>query len=298
MSIIIISSDSRNVEEEMAKRVADAKGFDIVDCRVLEDVAKDCNVDPGILEKALENTPSILKKMPQARWRYYLSCIEAEVLERLRRDNVVCWGVAAHLYVIGVSHAMKVRLISGSARRAASIAELQGTSMNIARRWVDDEEKRRKKWSLSAYGIDETSPSIYDLVINLDQIDPDEAVGTIIEAVGYRKFRPVTYSVKCLSDLAIAARVRAELLRSMKDIRVQARDGTVIVFVKGSGREKVKKSRAIKEIAGKIDGVSFVEVHVKRNITDAEGMESPDRSRYPGWPVIGKTSHDVDKAAN
>jgi hypothetical protein len=55
----------------------------------------------------------------------------------------------------------------------------------------------------------------------------------------------------------------------MTDISVQARDGSVIVSTKAGSRQKRKKIETIKELAGKIDGVRYVEVHVKKNILGA-----------------------------
>lgn len=76
----------------------------------------------------------------------------------------------------------------------------------------------------------------------------------------------MTYSLKCLADLALAAKVNAALLKSMSDVKAQARDGSVIVLTKALRPQKRKKIAAIKELAGNVEGVSYVEVHVKKNI--------------------------------
>jgi hypothetical protein len=60
--------------------------------------------------------------------------------------------------------------------------------------------------------LDETDPPLYDVVIRLSNIDPDEVVKTIGETVGYRKFKPMRYSIKCLKDRELAASVRAVVL--------------------------------------------------------------------------------------
>lgn len=268
MPIIIISSDSREIEKEIAEKVAVAMDYNRLGTQVLSDVAANYQIDPGKLTEALETTPSVFKNMPSKHWRHYLSCIEAEVFDRLLKDNIVCWGLSAHLFVTGISHVMKVRLLSGSGRSIGKIAEQKGITVARAEKLIADELRQRKKWSLTAYNLDETDPSQYDLVINLDQIDPTEAAITITNAVEYRKFQPMTYSIKCLSNLALAARVNARLLESMVNIKVQARDSSVVVLTKASNRQKRKKIAAIKELAGDIEGVSYVEVHVKKNILE------------------------------
>lgn len=252
MSIIIISSDTAEIEQSIAQKVATAMDYQLLDRRILEDTAKKYQIDPGKLAEALETTPSLFKSLSSGQWRYLLACVEADVLDRLLADKIVCCGLSAHLYVMGVSHALKVRILSGEDPQAEKKRENQ--------------LQQRKKWSVAAYNEDETELSRYDLVINLDQIDPAEAVKTITGAAQYRKFQVMTYSMKCLSDLALAARVNVALLKTMTDISVQARDGSVIVATKAGNRQKRKKIETIKELAGNVEGVRYVEVHVKKNL--------------------------------
>lgn len=266
MPLIILSSNSRDEEKEIANNLLQIKGYRAVGPEILPDIEAKYHIHTGKLGETLEQPPSLLKKMVSKNWQYHLACIEAEVIDRLMKDTVVCWGLAAHLYVVGVSHALKVRMIHTNQQRLDNITEQQGLSLAKAKKQLDMENIRRRKWSLAAYNLDETDPSQYDLVINLDQIDLNEAVLTINGAASYRKFQPVTYSMKCLSDLALAAKVRTTLLRSMQDINVQARDGTVLVFTRAFTPKRIEKIRVIKDLAGKIDGVRCVEVHATKNL--------------------------------
>ncbi len=268
MSIIIISSDAMEIEETIAEKVAEAMGYSRLGHQILADVAAKYQIDPVKLNEAMETTPSLFKNLSARQWRHYLACVEAEVYDYLLADNIVCWGLAAHLYVTGISHVMKVRVLSGNSRGTMEIAEQKGISLQVVEKLRAGELQQRKKWSLAAYNYDETDLSRYDLVINLDQIDPEEAVKTITGAIEYRKFQVMTYSMKCLSNLALSARVNVTLLKSMADINVQARDGSVVVSTKASARQKRKKIATIKELAGNVDGVSYVEVHVKKNILE------------------------------
>jgi cytidylate kinase len=266
MSIIIISSNSEEAKKEIAEAIVETNKYNLLNDQILKEIEITHNINTGKLSEALEKTPSLFKKVLSQKWQYYLACIEAEVLNRLQNDNIVCYGLAAHLYVQGVSHALKIRIIHNNNQRIEKIAEQQGIPMQRARKWLEAESRKRKKWSIAAYNLDETDSSQYDLVINLNQIDLGEAIKTITGAVGYRKFQPITYSIKCLSDLALAAKVRTVLLKSMNDIRIQARDSTVIVFTKALKQRKQEKIMTIKNLAGNIEGVGCVEVHVTKNL--------------------------------
>ncbi len=262
MPIIIISSESVEEAQEIAQAAADALGYQCLGPEVLTDIAAKCGVPAEKLTEALGKSQSKFRRMRTKRRSQLLAYIEAEILDRLRADKIVCWGVAAHLYVQGVSHAMKVRLLANSEQQAEKIAQQQGISVQRAAKAVQAAIRKQEQWALSAYGLNEAESSMHDLVINLGQIDPDEAVRTITGAVAYRKFKPMTYSIKSLAENALAAKVKTKLLETLNDIRVQARDGKVVVTSKALKRERQKKAAAIKALAGQVEGVEFVEVHL------------------------------------
>jgi len=269
MSIIIISSDDRETEKMIAGNVAGEKEYTLLDRGALADIGAQYQIDPDKLHDALENTPSLFRKLPARQWRQSLACIEAGVLERMLADNMVCCGLAAHLYVVGISHAMKIRILAGRRQKLENTAAKREVSPEKAAKLVAAELDKRKKWSLAAFCLDETDLSRYDMVISLDQIDPVEAVRTITGASEYRKFQVMTYSMKCLTDLAMAAKVNVALLKSMSDVKVQARDGSVVVTTRALYRQKRKKVETIKDLAGGVEGVSYVEVHVKNNVKES-----------------------------
>jgi len=265
MSIVLISSDSYEEGCEIVRKTAETLDYVYLGREILSLVATRYDIPEGKLLKALEEPPSIFG-MPAKVRRRYLSYIEEATLTRLLEDNVVCYGLAGHLYVLGVSHVLKVRLIFAREEKINMISSRAGISREKARKLISLEEKRQKRWSLDAFRLDETDPSLYDLVIRLSNIDPDEAVKTITETVGYRKFKPMTYSIKCLKDRELAARVRAVVLSRFPDVRVQADGDMVVVETKALKREEARRVQAIKELAGGISGVGHVEVHVISDI--------------------------------
>jgi len=262
MSIILISSEIMAYEKQIAQAVADALGYALLGPEILGEIAAHYDFTADGLAAALHGSPSSLRRDATRRWLRQLACIEAEVLERLKADEIVCWGLAAHLYVRGVSHALKVRLLVDEEQQAKQMAEEQRIATKKALKGLIKAKRGRAQWSEAAFGRSEADPALYDLVINLGQIDPDEAGRTIVSAVGYRKFQPMTYSMKRLAEGALAARVRAKLLATMADFRVEATDGKVKVISKAMKRERQKKAAAIKAVAGEVEGVEFVEVHL------------------------------------
>lgn len=257
MSVLIFASENQELENTIAQQAAARLGYTTLNREFLADIAKSHSLEPSRLEDAMAITPSILKRMPSKLWHYYLSIIEMEVLNRLLDDNIVCWGLGAHLYVLVVSHVLKVRLIGGDGAQGESTA---------------GKDRQRDKWSLAAYNRQESDPGLYDLVINLDQIQPEEAVETASSTVEYPRFKAMTYSRKNLQDRALAARVKNVLLASLTDIHVHAQNGTVVVTTTSLKREKAKKVAAIKELVSHVEGISYLEVHWNKDLVNEAAL--------------------------
>lgn len=262
MPIIIISSDAETSEQQIAEQTAKTLGYQTLGPDLLPAVAEKYGAPADKLAEVLGRIPPPWWRRQTKRGRQYLSWIEAEVLDRLMADGIVCWGLAAHLYVLGVSHVLKARLLTDNVRQAEQLSEQYGIQLRKAQKRLENAQRRRTEWSVTTFNQDELDPSLYDLVINLGQIEPDEAVSNICGAAGYRRFQPMTYSINALADIALAAKVKVKLLESLSDIRVQTRDGQVVVTSKAMKHERNKKATAIKALAAEVPGVNFVEVHL------------------------------------
>jgi cytidylate kinase len=265
MSMIFISSDDPEDGREIAESVARGLGYACLGRDILPAVAGRYRIPEADLMRALDQNPSFLGLSSKRRDRY-LAYVQEAVLDQLEKDNIVCHGLAAHLYVRGVSHALKVRLLSDVERCTRTLASREGIPESKAKRKLDGQMKARRQWSLSAFRLDETDASYYDMVISLGQTAPERAVREIAETVAYRRFRPMSYSLQCVHDLALACRVRAALLERFPDVKVTARTGTLVIETTALKREKAARARHIKELAGTVPGVEYVEVHVHNDI--------------------------------
>ena len=265
MSIILISSDYYETGRAIAQQVAETTGYALLDREILDEVASASQIPEPKIRKSLEPSSSAVGFPSKVRNRA-LVFIQAAVMARLLDDKVVCHGLAAHLYVLGVSHALKIRILCKGDERVSLLAAEKKVGIEKARKILNKQEAADKRWSLDVFGRDETNPSQYDMVISLSQIEPDEAVNAIVETASYRKFQSMTYSIKCLKDKALSLRVRLALMEKYNDVDVTADGATVVVRTKALRREKRKKTANIRSLAGRIPGVSYVEVHAVKDI--------------------------------
>jgi len=263
MPVIIVSANDLDQGREIAHRVAGVLGYRFVGRDLLEQVAAKYKVSQEDLAKALDEPPGLLTR--KARRQRLLAYLEAACLRELLDDDVVVHDLAAHLYVRGVSHALKVRIINEPGQRAQELARRDNIPPERAAKLVQRQNEEQKRWSQDAYDLDQTDPALYDLVISLGTLEQDKAVEIICDTVGYRKFQPMTYSRKLIQDKALAAQVRLELMERFPDIRVEANNGTVVAYIQSLKKDQRKKQELVRQMAGAIEGVRHVEVHVIRD---------------------------------
>jgi cytidylate kinase len=262
MTAIVISSDDKEAGQEIAERTAEALGYTFVGLPLLKQVGSQYNVAEDKLLRALNG--SLAARLTGKSRDLLVAYVQAATLEQILADNVVCAGLAAHLYIKDVSHVLMVRVLADADALAKRIARRKKLPARKAEKILEKERARRARWSIETFGVDETAASVYDMVISLSQIEADKAVEVIRDMAGYRKFQPMTYSRKCLQDLVLAAKVRAALLPSFPSARVTADGETAIVHVKCSKRQKQKTAETIKQVAREIPGVGLVEVHAAK----------------------------------
>lgn len=260
MTSVIISADSEKVGDAIGQQVAARLGYHHIGRELLKELAESYGTTEEKLARVLEGKTSRWTKKSEER---LLAGIQAATSERLVADSIVCTGLGAHLYIRGVAHILIVRVLSLSAPRLAAET---GVSLKKAFKKLDAEEARRARWSRESFGLDESRASNYDMVVRLTQIEPQQAVQLICDMAQYPRFRPMSYSMKTIKDLALASRVRADLLSEHPEIRVSANGDTVIVHVRCSPRQKPRTVEAIKSSAGKLPGVKVVEVHAMKKL--------------------------------
>jgi len=272
MAVIIISSNSLPKAAQIAAETAKALNYRCLGRELLREVGEKYGVSEERLHKTLDELPSLLGVNAKAH-ALYLAYIEEAVLAKLSQDRVVCHGLAAHLYVRGVSHAFKVRVLADPSELIRSIMREKDVSPEKAAKDAKHEEALRSRWSLDDYRVDEAAPSLYDLIIDLSRMVPEEArmapgeaVRIIMETSSHPKFKPMTYSVKAVNDMELASRVRVALLEHFPDVIVQADGAAVVVETTAVPREKGKKVEAIEKLVRSVPGVGHVEVHVANDI--------------------------------
>jgi len=263
VKIITISTDRYTKGGEIAERVARKMGYECVSREVILSAAQAYGVPEMKLLKAVKDAPTILDMFSRERQRY-MAYIKAVVADYMLKHDIVYHGLVGHPIIRGVSHVLKVRVIANLEDRIRIEMDRENITEEKARKAIAALDDQQKKWGKAVYGIDVTNPIFYDLIINVGHIwsdDTEDAVETIVDTAGHKKFHPNTYSLSCLKNIALSCRVKAALIDKDIHVEVKSDKGNVFVYTRKLKRKNQKQGLAFKEEIMKIEAVENVEIY-------------------------------------
>lgn len=257
MAIITISRGSFSRGKEVAEKVAKKLGYDCISRDILLDASEHFNTPEIKLVRAIHDAPSILDRFARGKDKY-ITFFQASLLKYLKEDNIVYHGLAGQFFVRGVSHVLKVRIISDIEDRVRCEMEREKISADEAMRLIKKDDEQRRKWSHHLYGIDTTDSSLYDLVIHVRKITVDDAADIICHTVSSDHFKTSPESRKIIHDLVMAAEVKAAVFELNPNIEVSANDGIVRIIAKVHDAHRMTLEDELKQSAKTVRGVREV----------------------------------------
>lgn len=261
MSIITISRGSYSRGKEIAEQVAKKLNYTCIGREALLEASEIFNIPEIKLSRAIHDAPSILERFTYGKEKY-ISYIQAALLNKVKKDNIVYHGLAGHFFLKGISHVLKVRIISDFEDRVANEMMQKNISKEEAYRLVKKDDEERVKWSYSLYGIDTRDSSLYDLVIHIKTITIEDAVDIICDTVRFKHFQTTPKSQRGLNDLALAATVKAALVNLVPNASVLCTDGKVGVSFKSHKEREEPLVHEIKKITKSIEGVQEISIEI------------------------------------
>lgn len=226
MAIITISRGSYSKGKEVAEEVARRLDYKCVAREIFIEASKEFNIPEIKLVRAIHDAPSILDQFTYGKEKF-IAYFQSALLKCLQRDNVVYHGLAGHFFLRGISHVLKVRIITDMDDRVKVEMARQNMTKEDALQLLKTDDAERRKWSLNLYGIDTADPILYDLVIHIRKITVADAVDVICHTAAMDRFKTTFESQKALEDLVLASEVKTTLLEIKPDIQVFVRDGVV-----------------------------------------------------------------------
>ena len=235
MPIVTISRGSFSGGKAIAEKLAKVLGFRCIDRDIIVERAAAAGVSQYDLVGAIEKPPSLLDRFRHKKY-IYLALFQAALTEEVRTGRVVYHGHAGHLLLKGARPVLRVRIIAPLEMRIEMCRERLRLSSEEAVRYIQKMDQDRQKWTQFLYGVDWGKPELYDIVLNLEHMEIDEACDMLAGVV--KRQRCFDFGPHCqqeMDDLALACRLKASLATdpATSDLEVEVTSAKGVVQVRG-----------------------------------------------------------------
>ncbi|MEJ2219485.1 MAG: cytidylate kinase-like family protein [Desulfobacterales bacterium] len=227
MGVITISRGSYSKGKQIAEKLSQKLGYECISRDILLETSAHFNIPELKLVRAIHDAPSIFERFKDGKERY-ITFIREAFLEHIRNDNIVYHGLAGHFYILK----------------------------------KDDEERR--EWSRYLYGLDTNDPSLYDIVLHIDNLNVVDAVGILTNMARLPCFQTTPESQKITDDYYLTAKAQETLLDRFPSAEVKCKNGVVYVTIETAlSLEKEFTDKIINTLKSNgIDGIKQVRVNV------------------------------------
>lgn len=247
MAIITISQGTFSGGRMLAKAVSRRLGYRCIDRDQLIDKAAQWGISQEDLRTAIEKPPTFFGQSQHTKY-LYLAFIQAALTEEVRSGNVVYDGLAGHLLLGKGPHVLRTRIIAPMDFRVSMVQYRRDCSRKEAIEYIERMDEDRRKWTRFLYGADWTDASLYDLVLNLEQMTLIEACDVICELAKSSCFQTTAETQRDLDNLALASCVKANLAMNPDtcdlQLEITAQGGSISIKGEIDAPAQAKKIRS------------------------------------------------------
>jgi cytidylate kinase len=263
MAIITVSRGTFSGGKAIAECLGKKLGYPVLSREeTLAEAAKTYKISEEEVSTALEDPPLFQEQAPGKRFSY-LRCLTAILLERAQNGNLVFHGHAGHFLLGTISHVLRVRIIADMEFRIRAAMQEMKKNREEAIAYIEHVDRKRQKWTQFLYGVDWKDASLYDMVLNLQNISIEGACLSIAQTALLDDFRITPASLQAQKDLLLSSRVWIALAKDERTrtafVNIDAEKGKIAI--RGNvGSEKV--IHAIPLVARSVEGVKEVVTEV------------------------------------
>lgn len=260
MAVITISRGSFSGGKIMAECLADHLSYRCVDRDVIVERAAAYGASQDELRDAMEKPPSFWDRFKHKKYMY-LTLIQAALTEEALSGKIVYHGHAGHLLLRGVSHVLRARIIAPMGFRLAMTQDRLRMGRHEALAYIAKMDQDRAKWTHYLYGVNWGEPDLYDVVLNLECMDVQEACQVIADMTKLTCFEETPESNAALQNLALVSKVKANLVLHPEtvDLELDITAAGDRVSIKGKTRTR-NQIRAVREVAQSVPGVKELDL--------------------------------------
>lgn len=281
MQLICISRGSYTAGKELAERLAEKLGYRCMSREELLDEAASRGIAVGKLEMAMIKTQPLTERMAIER-DHYQALATSILCETALKENLIYHGRTGHLLLPGMSHILRVRVVSDMEYRIKAVMQRLNLPREKARNYIEKVEDDRRRWVRYFYNVDWDVSSLYDVTVNLQYMNIDNASTALCAMAQLPDFQETPASRKAMEDLLLASRTRLAIAEDERtweaQVKVSAQNGVVSVT---HLPHQAKIGQRIPEVLGDVDGIrELVCTMARTNILWIQERFSPGSTSF------------------
>ncbi len=266
MAIITISRGTSTGGKELAEAVAEKLGYKLVAEEVLVNAAKEYGMAVDQVQHAIKDKPGFFESTGSIRV-HAMTFVAAALSGEIKNEKIVYHGHAGHLFLRGVPHVLRIRVIASMEHRIQKAMEQHEFDWQQAADFIKKADDARVKWSQFLFHVDTRDPSLYDLIIAVDRINIADACDIVCTAAALKRFQKTPESQERLDNFILSTEIKAAVAKEIHicddHIEINARNG--VVELSGSVHS-LEEADKLRKFIRKYPGVEDIQSHLEAPI--------------------------------
>lgn len=258
MKIICISRGSYSKGKELAENLAGKLGFQCVSREELIEEATKKGIAIGKLETAMLK-PHIFNERLALEKEHFQAFSTKYLLEKVLKGNLVYHGRTGHLLLPGITHLLRIRVVTDEEYRIDDVMHRLNLTREKAKTYIENVDEDIHRWVRMYYGVDWHEASHYDVILNLEQMNVENAATALCSLTQLPDFQSTPASRKAIEDLLLASRARVALAEHEStynsQLTVRADNGVVSVIYQ---LQQAHVADHIPKVIEKLEGVKDI----------------------------------------
>lgn len=231
MPILSMFSPAYCLAEELAQAMSEALSIHVLeDRRIIAEASSAFGMPENKFYRALFGKPSLFNVFTREQERC-VSCFKAVVARHLLEDDLLMMGLSGSIVPKAVTHVLKICLTAEPEFRVRVAARAHNLDAKALAKLIAQEDEARSRWTeyLAQSGSGQTMQC--DILIPMESTSVSEAVELVQDRARRAVTLPTAESSQAAQDFALAARVEAALAVKGHVLRVDARQGRIVLRV-------------------------------------------------------------------
>lgn len=259
MTVIALTQEMGSLAKDVEVKLSDALKLQQMSNEVVEHVAGKMHVPSSLVNRMREGKAGLVERFSMDKQSLALYTAE-EVFNHAVKGNVVIRGWGSAVLLRPVKHIVCVRITRSFEKRVEWLMNsVETLNQEFAEAEVRRSDLAHAQRMHEQFGVTWGDPVLYDMVLNTDRLSVDSCVEQIKLLATRPEFQPSDESRATLANLALDARIRAEMKDHAEtrntNIAIESANG--VVTLRGMVFNKQELEDTAK-IAGAVPGVTQV----------------------------------------